>query len=101
MARRTLSFRLIASSVVWVSASLLATGVLLVLLFRNHIERRFDARLRDHIDELVAASDVAPDGSFELTLPEFTKKPSPGGTETLALNKTPLDALMEGSFMVV
>ena len=28
---------------VWVVASLLATGALLILLFRDHIERRFDA----------------------------------------------------------
>ncbi len=67
MRPRTLSFRLIASSVVWVAVSLLATGLLLTLLFRDHIERHFDTRLQDHLDDLVAASDVAPDGRFRLT----------------------------------
>lgn len=67
MARRTLTFRLIASSVVLVAGSLLAAGVLLVLLFRDHIERRFDAQLGDHLEELVAASEVGPDGRFRLT----------------------------------
>ena len=66
MAPRTLSFRLIASSVAWVAASLLATGVLLTLLFRDHIERRFDERLQDHLDDLVAASDVDPEGLLHL-----------------------------------
>jgi len=67
MPRKTISFRLIASSIIWVAGSLLAAGLLLVLLFRNHIERRFDARLEDHMEELVAASEVAPDGTFQLT----------------------------------
>ncbi len=67
MAPRTLSSRLIASSVAWVAASLLATGLLLTLLFRNHIERHFDARLQDHLDDLVAASEVAPEGGVRLT----------------------------------
>lgn len=67
MVRRTLTFRLIASSVVLVAASLLAAGVLLVLLFRDHIERRFDAQLGDHLEELVAASEADPDGAFRLT----------------------------------
>jgi signal transduction histidine kinase len=66
MAPRTLSFRLIASSVVWVAASLMATGLLLSLLFRDHIERRFDARLQDHVDDLVAASEMDPDGTLRL-----------------------------------
>jgi signal transduction histidine kinase len=67
MPPRTLSFRLIASSVVWVAASLLATGLLLTTLFRDHIERHFDARLQDHLDDLVAASEVTPDGTLRLT----------------------------------
>lgn len=66
MAPRTLSFRLIASSIIWVTAFLLATGVLLTLLFRAHIEQRFDARLRSHLEDLVAASTLTPDGTLEL-----------------------------------
>ncbi|MFQ5773574.1 MAG: ATP-binding protein [Kiloniellaceae bacterium] len=67
MRRRTLTFRLAATSIVWVAASLLAAGVLLVFLFRDHIERRFDRQLRAHLEELVAASEIAPSGALELT----------------------------------
>lgn len=67
MPRSTLSFRLIASSVVWVAGSLLAAGFLLVFLFRDHIERRFDAQLYDHLEELVAASEISLRGTLELT----------------------------------
>ena len=42
MAPKTLTFRLVATSLAWVTASLLAAGILLVFLFRDHIERRFD-----------------------------------------------------------
>lgn len=67
MPRRTLSFRLIASSTVWVAGSLLVAGFLLVLLFRDHIERRFDAQLHDHLEELVAASEISLQGKLQLT----------------------------------
>jgi signal transduction histidine kinase len=67
MLRRTLTFRLVATSIVWVVGSLVAAGVLLVFLFRDHIERRFDQGLYDHLQELVAAGEVAADGAFALT----------------------------------
>jgi len=67
MPRSTLSFRLIASSVVWIAGSLVAAGFLLVVLFRDHIERRFDGQLYDHLEELVAASEMSLQGKLELT----------------------------------
>jgi signal transduction histidine kinase len=67
MRRRSLTFRLAATSITWVVGSLVAAGVLLVLLFRDHIERRFDQQLYDHLEELVAASEISPDGGFALT----------------------------------
>ena len=67
MLRRTLTFRLVATSIAWVAGSLVAAGVLLVFLFRDHIERRFDQGLHDHFQELVAAGEVAADGAFALT----------------------------------
>lgn len=67
MLLRTLTFRLVATSIVWVVGSLVAAGVLLVFLFRDHIERRFDQGLYDHLQELVAAGEVAADGTFALT----------------------------------
>ncbi len=67
MPRKTLSFRLVVSSVAWISGSLVAAGFLLVLLFRDHIERRFDAQLHDHLEELAAASEMSPQGTLDLT----------------------------------
>ncbi len=64
---RSLTFRLSATSILWVGGALLAVGFLLVFLFRDHIERRFDTQLRDHMEELVAASEIAPDGRLQLT----------------------------------
>lgn len=66
MRRKSLTLRLVAASGVWVAATLVAAGALLVVLFRDHIERRFDAALYDHLEELVAASEVTPAGELEL-----------------------------------
>jgi signal transduction histidine kinase len=59
--------RLAAGSMVWMIVALVATAVLLVLLFRAHIERRFDQSLQDHLEELVAAAEVDRDGSIKLS----------------------------------
>jgi signal transduction histidine kinase len=67
MPHRSLTFRLAATSVIWLAGSLLAAGLLLVLLFRDHIERRFDRQLFDNLQELVAASEVQAGGAFALT----------------------------------
>ncbi len=67
MLPNSLTFRLTVTSLLWVSGALLAVGVLLVLLFRAHLERRFDSELRDHIEELAAAAEIGPDGKFRLT----------------------------------
>ncbi len=63
----SLTFRLSATSILWVTGALLAVGFMLVLLFRDHIERRFDTQLRDHMEELVAASEILPNGQLQLT----------------------------------
>lgn len=67
MAASTLTLRLVAASAVWVVASLCVAGLLLVLLFRDHIERRFDGSLMDHLEELIAASELGADGRLSLT----------------------------------
>ncbi|MCW9046186.1 MAG: ATP-binding protein [Alphaproteobacteria bacterium] len=46
------------SSALWIIVTLVATGLLIVFLFKGHIERRFDHQLVDHLEELVAASEV-------------------------------------------
>lgn len=71
MRRRTLTLRLIAASAIWIVGTLCAAGLLLLLLFRDHIERRFDAALADHLEELAAASEVGPDGALQLSWKPF------------------------------
>lgn len=67
MWRRTLTLRLIAASAVWIAITLCAAGLLLLFLFEDHIERRFDGALADHLEELVAASEIGPDGALQLS----------------------------------
>ncbi len=66
MIRNTLTLRLVVASTVWVVGSLLAAGILLSLLFRDHIERRFDATLVSFLEELVAASEITNTGDVTL-----------------------------------
>ena len=66
MRPRSLALRLVLASAAWVSAAVIVSGVLLVVLFRDHIERRFTAVLFDHLQELVAASEAAPNGALVL-----------------------------------
>ena len=67
MMRNSLTLRLIATSFAWVGATLLITAVLLVVLFRGHIEQRFEALLLDHLEELVSASELTPEGTLQMT----------------------------------
>ena len=93
MRPRSLKFRLIAISLAWLVFSLLATGAVLVLLFRAHMQRHFDQALQSHLEELIAAASGGADGSLNLSWepadPRF-RKPLSGwyweirsGSETL------------------
>jgi signal transduction histidine kinase len=63
----SLRARLVAASLAWIAIALVLTGILLVVLFRVHIERRFDASLHDHLEEITAAAEVGDDGRLKLT----------------------------------
>ncbi len=67
MRRDSIALRLVLSSTLWIVATLAASGVLLVGLFQGHIERRFEHQLADHMEELVAAAEIGPDGAPILT----------------------------------
>ncbi len=67
MLPNSLFLRLIVVSFTWLGATLLVTALLLVILFRGHIEQRFDAQLLDHLEELVAASEATPQGALQMT----------------------------------
>ncbi|NOY15318.1 MAG: sensor histidine kinase [Gammaproteobacteria bacterium] len=62
--RNSLTRRLIRTSFIWVASALAVAALLLVLLFRGYIEKRFEGSLEGQMEEMVAASDVSTDGTF-------------------------------------
>jgi signal transduction histidine kinase len=54
----SLTRRLAFAAAVLIAFSLFGAGELLVFLFRDHVEQRFDLGLADHLDELIAASEI-------------------------------------------
>jgi signal transduction histidine kinase len=64
---RSLKLRLIAISLALLAFALLATGALLVTLFRAQTQRHFNQTLHDHLEELAAAAEVDADGGLKLT----------------------------------
>ena len=67
MLRNTLTFRLVLISTAWVAGSLLVAGLLLLWLFREHIERRFEEELVEHLEELLAASEISSQSRLQLS----------------------------------
>ena len=67
MLRKSLAFRITALSGIWIMMTLVTTAVLLVILYRDHIAQHFDAHVFMHVEELVAASVLSPEGELSLT----------------------------------
>lgn len=63
----SLRARLLTISLVSIAVALALTGIALVILFRTHIERRFDGTLRDHLEEIAAAIEAGSDGRLKLS----------------------------------
>ncbi|WP_210215661.1 sensor histidine kinase [Mongoliimonas terrestris] len=61
-AERSLAFRLVVSAVAWSAVSLAVAGLLLTQLYRDSLERAFDARLAVYQKTLAGAVAVAPEG---------------------------------------
>jgi signal transduction histidine kinase len=55
---RSLRRRLIAVSLAWLIFSLLATGAVLLFLFRAQMQRHFDDTLNGHLEEIAAAAEA-------------------------------------------
>lgn len=58
MKGRSLAFRLVLLSTLWIFGALLAGSVVLTGLFRDYVERNFDSRLEVLLDGLVALSEI-------------------------------------------
>lgn len=65
----SLRTRLLAGSLVWITLALLVTGVVLTSLFRSHVERRFDAELAAHLNQLLANLQRDEQGALTLAHP--------------------------------
>jgi len=55
--------RLIVGAIIWITAGMAVSGVVLSELFRAHVTRQFDDELHGHAAELAALAAVTPDGS--------------------------------------
>ncbi|MFA7606031.1 MAG: HAMP domain-containing sensor histidine kinase [Rhodocyclaceae bacterium] len=53
--RRSLRLRLLVGTLAWIFGSLALAGWGLAELFRQHVERQFQAELHTHLDQLIAA----------------------------------------------
>jgi signal transduction histidine kinase len=77
VATRSLRFRLLAGACVWITFALAAAGVILADLFKEHVQRRLEAELATHLDQLTATLETAPDGqprlAQELSDPRFRR----------------------------
>lgn len=63
---KRLTTRIISLSVIWIILTLLATMLLIAWLYRDHIEQHYDAHVFTHVEELVAAVSVDPEGQVKL-----------------------------------
>lgn len=67
MRTSSLAFRLVVAAVLWITAALAIGGFLISTLFRDSVERNFDARLTVHLDSLIAAAELGASGEPELS----------------------------------
>ncbi|TWA63789.1 signal transduction histidine kinase [Azospirillum brasilense] len=58
----SLRFRLLAGAAVWIALALALAGLVLSGLFRDHVARRFEAELTNHLDQLTALIELGADG---------------------------------------
>lgn len=59
----SLSLRLVAGALVWLALMLGAGGAVLALAFRDTVEREFSYRLDTMLRAMIAAAEIAPDGT--------------------------------------
>lgn len=62
----SLSLRLVAAALVWLTVALAIGGAVLAQAFRNTVEQEFSHRLDAMLRALIAATEIAPDGKVEV-----------------------------------
>nr|WP_282184021.1 sensor histidine kinase [Azospirillum sp. OGB3] len=58
-----------AGAAVWIALALALAGLVLSGLFRDHVARRFEAELTNHLDQLAALTELGADGAPVLRQP--------------------------------
>ncbi|MEJ2400393.1 MAG: sensor histidine kinase [Xanthomonadales bacterium] len=66
MTRRSLAARIVALTGVWIAIALVAAGIMLWSFYQSHVEEHYDAHVRMHMEEMVAAARLNSDGSLTL-----------------------------------
>lgn len=69
MFNKSLTSRIIVLSGIWIIMALIGTGALLINFYRDHIEQHYDAHVQMHMEEMVSAARLLPDGSLDLAHP--------------------------------
>jgi signal transduction histidine kinase len=67
MLSKSLTFRIIALSSFWIVMALFLTASLLAYYYRDHIAKHYDAHVFMHLEEMVAASHLSPQGELQLS----------------------------------
>jgi signal transduction histidine kinase len=65
-ARRSLRVRLLLAATCSVVAALVLAGVGLTLVFEQHVERRLESELVNHLNQLIAALELSADGTPQI-----------------------------------
>ena len=63
----SIRLRLLIAAAIAVIVALAIAGTGLAFLFERHVERRVARELTDHLNQLIAATSVAPDGTLSVT----------------------------------
>lgn len=64
--RKSITIRIVATSIIWIVLALLITTLTLGGLYRDHIEGHFDAHVLSHVEELMAAVETSSGGELQM-----------------------------------
>jgi signal transduction histidine kinase len=64
--RKSLSWRIITLSAIWITLALLVTALLLFYSYSVHIKKHYDAHVNMHLEEMVAAASLDESGGLVL-----------------------------------
>ncbi len=69
MRANSLAFRLVVGAGMWIAAAIVAGGIVLSAVFRDHVERSFDTQLLVYLDALVSVTEVDDRGRVVIMRP--------------------------------